>query len=46
VQAAVTRDPVTARKALLTHPLVGQDEIAGALLESLLEQSPVTGARA
>ena len=25
-EAAVTRDPVTARKALLTHPLIGQDE--------------------
>ena len=31
-EAAVTRDPVTARKALLAHPLIGQDELAGALL--------------
>jgi 6-phospho-beta-glucosidase len=27
-QAAVTRDPVTARKALLAHPLIGQHEMA------------------
>jgi 6-phospho-beta-glucosidase len=27
-EAAVTRDPVTARKALLAHPLVGQHEMA------------------
>ena len=25
----MTRDPVTARKALLTHPLIGQDELVG-----------------
>jgi 6-phospho-beta-glucosidase len=37
-EAAVTRDPVTARKALLTHPLIGQDELSGALLESLLAE--------
>ena len=30
----MTRDPVTARKALLAHPLIGQDELAGALLEA------------
>ena len=41
-EAAVTRDPVTARKALLTHPLVGQDELAGNLLEALLAEEPVT----
>jgi 6-phospho-beta-glucosidase len=35
-EAARTRDAVTVRKALLTHPLIGQDEIAGELLESLL----------
>ncbi len=39
-EAAVTRDPVTARKALLTHPLIGQDELSGALLESLLAEEP------
>jgi 6-phospho-beta-glucosidase len=27
-EAAVTRDPVTARKALLAHPLIGQHELA------------------
>jgi 6-phospho-beta-glucosidase len=37
-EAAVTRDPVTARKALLAHPLIGQTDridalLAGALLE-------------
>ncbi len=35
-EAAVTRDEVTARKALLTHPLVGQHEIAAALYEAML----------
>lgn len=34
-EAAVTRDPVTARKALLTHPLIGQDAIAAELAERL-----------
>jgi 6-phospho-beta-glucosidase len=34
-QAAVTRDEATARKALLAHPLVGQHEIAAALLAAL-----------
>jgi 6-phospho-beta-glucosidase len=34
-RAAVTRDEATARKALLAHPLVGQHEIAAALLEAL-----------
>ena len=34
-RAAVTRDEATARKALLAHPLVGQHEIATALLEAL-----------
>jgi 6-phospho-beta-glucosidase len=34
-EAAVTRDPVTARKAMLAHPLIGQDELAGELLERL-----------
>jgi 6-phospho-beta-glucosidase len=35
-EAAVTRDPVTARKALLAHPLVGQVELVDDLLERLL----------
>jgi len=35
-EAAVTRDPVTARKALLTHPLIGQDLIVDDLLEGLV----------
>jgi 6-phospho-beta-glucosidase len=34
-QAAVTRDEVTARKALLAHPLIGQHEIAAELLAAL-----------
>jgi len=41
VDAAVTGDRVVARKALLTHPLVGQDELAGGLLERLLEEAIV-----
>ena len=40
-EAAVTRDPVTARKALLTHPLIGQDELAGSLLDALLAEEPL-----
>ncbi|HEX5246784.1 MAG TPA: 6-phospho-beta-glucosidase [Gaiellaceae bacterium] len=36
VQAAVTRDPVTARKALLAHPLVGQVDKVDGLVEALL----------
>jgi 6-phospho-beta-glucosidase len=35
VQAAAGGDPLVARKALLAHPLIGQDEIAGELLERL-----------
>ena len=38
-EAAVTGDRVTARKALLTHPLIGQDVLAGGLLERLLEEA-------
>jgi 6-phospho-beta-glucosidase len=37
-EAAVTRDEVTARKALLTHPLIGQHEIAAALYEAMLPE--------
>jgi 6-phospho-beta-glucosidase len=40
-QAAQSRDPVTAHKALLAHPLIGQDELAGDLLERLLAPSEV-----
>jgi 6-phospho-beta-glucosidase len=35
--AAVSRDPVAARKALLAHPLIGQDELASELLELLAD---------
>ena len=41
----MTRDPVTARKALLTHPLIGQDELAGSLLDTLLAEEPLPLAR-
>jgi 6-phospho-beta-glucosidase len=40
-QAAVTGDVETARKALLTHPLIGQYEITNELLESMLEGANV-----
>ena len=36
-RAAVEGDIVLARKALLTHPLVGQDALAAQLVERLLE---------
>jgi 6-phospho-beta-glucosidase len=36
-QAAVTGETETARKALLTHPLIGQYDITNELLERLLE---------
>jgi 6-phospho-beta-glucosidase len=36
VEAALTGDPVVARKALLVHPLVGEFELAEDLLERLL----------
>jgi 6-phospho-beta-glucosidase len=44
-EAAVTRDKVTARKALLAHPLIGQDALTGELVESLRLDEPavVTG---
>jgi 6-phospho-beta-glucosidase len=38
-RAAVTRDPVDARKALLTHPLIGQLELVDGLLEVLAEEA-------
>jgi 6-phospho-beta-glucosidase len=36
VEASLTGDPVVARKALLTHPLIGEYELAEDLLERLL----------
>jgi 6-phospho-beta-glucosidase len=38
-RAAVTRDPVDVRKALLTHPLIGQLERVDGLLEALAEEA-------
>jgi 6-phospho-beta-glucosidase len=38
-EAAVSRDAVTARKALLAHPLVGQLDRIDALVESLLVEA-------
>jgi 6-phospho-beta-glucosidase len=40
-RAGETGDPLLARKALLAHPLVGQDELAGDILERLLSTSEV-----
>ena len=37
-ESAVTRSPVTARKALLTHPLIGQYAIAEHLLERMVTE--------
>jgi 6-phospho-beta-glucosidase len=37
VEAATTGDPVIVRKALLAHPLIGQDALAEELAERLLE---------
>ena len=37
-QAAVSGDVEVARKALLTHPLIGQHELSNLLLERLLEE--------
>jgi 6-phospho-beta-glucosidase len=37
--AAVTRDSVTARKALLAHPLIGQIEMVDALVDSLVAEA-------
>jgi len=36
VEAAITRDPATARKALLSHPLIGQVDKVDALVDALL----------
>jgi len=35
VRAALSRDPVDARKALLAHPLIGQWDVASELTELL-----------
>ena len=40
-EAAVTRDAVVAHKALLTHPLIGQDALAEQLVDGLLAQKVV-----
>jgi 6-phospho-beta-glucosidase len=40
-EAAVTRDVVTARKALLAHPLIGQTALVDALAESMLAEAVV-----
>jgi 6-phospho-beta-glucosidase len=39
VRAALSRDPVEARKALLAHPLVGQIELVDGLLERLVAEA-------
>jgi 6-phospho-beta-glucosidase len=39
VRAALSRDPVDARKALLAHPLIGQLELVDGLLESLVAEA-------
>ena len=39
VRAALTRDPVDARKALLAHPLIGQVELVDGLLDPLLAEA-------
>jgi 6-phospho-beta-glucosidase len=44
-EAAVTRDPVTARKALLAHPLVGQDALTGELVATLRLDEPALVSR-
>jgi 6-phospho-beta-glucosidase len=40
-EAALTRDPVTAKKALLTHPLIAQYELTEELLERLALEAVV-----
>jgi 6-phospho-beta-glucosidase len=39
VRAALSRDPVDARKALLTHPLIGQVELVDGLLDRLVAEA-------
>jgi 6-phospho-beta-glucosidase len=42
VETAVTRDVVTARKALLAHPLIGQWPVAGELVDLLRAAEPAS----
>jgi len=39
VRAALSRDPVDVRKALLTHPLIGQLELVDELLDQLIAEA-------
>jgi 6-phospho-beta-glucosidase len=39
VRAALSRDPVDARKALLVHPLIGQVELVDGLLDRLVAEA-------
>jgi 6-phospho-beta-glucosidase len=39
VRAALSRDPVNARKALLAHPLIGQVELLDGLLDRLVAEA-------
>ena len=39
VRAALGRDPVEARKALLAHPLIGQVELVDGLLDRLVAEA-------
>jgi 6-phospho-beta-glucosidase len=39
VRAALSRDPVDARKALLAHPLIGQVELVDGLLDRLVAEA-------
>src|SRR5499427_5762227 len=39
VRAALSRDPVDARKALLAHPLIGQVELVDGLFDQLLAEA-------
>ena len=39
VRAALSRDPVDARKALLAHPLIGQVELVDSLLDRLVAEA-------
>jgi 6-phospho-beta-glucosidase len=41
-EAAIGGDPVVARKALLAHPLIGQDELSGELLDRLSARETVS----
>jgi 6-phospho-beta-glucosidase len=39
VRAALSRDSVDARKALLAHPLIGQVELVDGLLDRLVAEA-------